>query len=64
MAYKGYSQSKSAWQKENCINPRCRKKALYEWVYGKSCIRYCGNEDCKRFAVLLAVDFESLPAQP
>ena len=58
MAYKAILLPKSEWQKDNCINYRCKNLSTLEAVYGKSRIRCCEKEYCKLLAIKIAVDLE------
>lgn len=51
-----FVQLKSEWQKDDCINPNCKKESKFELVnYSDtpgyfSSIRFCGNIECLDFA--------------
>lgn len=47
-------REKSEFQKDNCLF--CEKEATLEAVYGKSLIRCCASEECKKQAKKLALE--------
>lgn len=48
--------TKSEWQKDNCINPKCNNPSKFELIYRNSRIRFCGNIDCLEVAKQLSHD--------